>query len=232
MAQFKLLSVIIPVFNEKNTVIKIIEKVRAVKLNGIRKEILLVDDASTDGTTELLNKINFPNLKKFHHEKNRGKGAAIRTAIPHTKGDFILIQDADLEYDPDDYSKILNPLVSGDADVVFGSRFLGPRRVFLFWHFVGNRLLTLITNVLYNTNLTDMETCYKVFQGDILRSIRLRSNRFNFEPEISAKILKKKYRIYEVPITYKGRNFEEGKKITWRDGIVALMVLFYYKFFD
>jgi glycosyltransferase involved in cell wall biosynthesis len=166
------------------------------------------------------------------HAKNRGKGAAIRTAIPHTRGEYVIIQDADLEYDPADYEKLLKHLLDDDADVVYGSRFLGPHRAFLFWHSVGNKLLTFMTNLLYNTVLTDMETCYKVFRGEILRGLPLRSNRFDFEPEVTAKILKRGYKLYEIPISYRGRGFEEGKKITWRDGFWAFYCLIRYRLMD
>jgi len=226
------LSIIVPVYNEEKTLLLLLQKVQKVKLLGLKKEIILVNDGSIDGTAEILKKIKIPNGKIFHHEQNRGKGAAIRTAIPYTTGEYVIIQDADLEYDPLDYEKLLQPLLEGDADVVYGSRFMGPRRAFLFWHFVGNQFLTFVTNLLYNTVLTDMETCYKVFKGDILRGLRLRSNRFDFEPEVTAKVLKKGCRLYEMPITYRGRGFEEGKKITWRDGFAALYGLIRYRFMD
>jgi glycosyltransferase involved in cell wall biosynthesis len=227
-----ILSIIVPVYNEEKTLLPLLKKVQSVKLLGLKKEIIVVNDGSADRTGELLRKIKIPGGKIFHHEKNRGKGAAIRTAIPHTTGNYVIIQDADLEYDPSDYEKLLRPLLEGDADVVYGSRFLGPRRALLFWHYVGNRLLTFVTNILYNTVLTDMETCYKVFRGEIIRSLRLRSDRFDFEPEVTAKILKRGCRLYEIPISYRGRGFEEGKKITWRDGFAALYGLIRYRFMD
>jgi glycosyltransferase involved in cell wall biosynthesis len=226
------LSIIVPVFNEEKTLLPLLQKVLKVKLLGLKKEIIIVNDGSVDQTAEILKKIKLPNGKILHHESNRGKGAAIRTAIPHTTGEYVIIQDADLEYDPLDYEKLLQPLLEGDADVVYGSRFLGSRRVLLFWHYIGNQFLTFVTNFLYNTVLTDMETCYKVFKGDILRGLRLRSNRFDFEPEVTAKILKQGCRLYEMPITYRGRGFEEGKKITWRDGFSALYGLVRYRFMD
>ncbi len=226
------LSIIIPVFNEQDTFIPLLKKVESVKLFNMKKEIIVVNDGSTDRTPEILRKTRLKNGKIFHHEKNRGKGAAIRTALPHTHGQFVIIQDADLEYDPKDYEKILEPLVKREADVVYGSRFLGLHRAFLFWHLVGNKFLTLLTNVLYDTTLTDMETCYKAFRGDIIRGLPLRSNRFDFEPEVTAKILKRGYKLYEIPISFRGRGFEEGKKITWRDGIVALYCLIRYRFLD
>ena len=233
MAKRKRLSIIVPVYNEVATILPLLKKVREVKLLGLEKEVLIVDDGSTDGTSALLEKLRFPGAIFFRHERNRGKGAALRTAIPHTTGDYVIIQDADLEYDPSDYVTVLKPLLMGDADVVYGSRFLGgARRAFLFLHYLGNKLLTLITNVLFNTILTDMETCYKAFRGDLLRSLRLRSNRFDFEPEVTAKVLKRGAKLYEVPITFRGRGFEEGKKITWRDGAVALWTLIRYRFMD
>jgi glycosyltransferase involved in cell wall biosynthesis len=230
--KFRLLSIIVPVYNEEQTLLPLLKKVRSVKLFGLKKQILIVNDGSTDGTGRLLRKIRFPGCQIFYHEKNRGKGAAIRTAIPHTRGDIVIIQDADLEYDPNDYKIVLSPILQGDADVVYGSRFLGIHRAFLFWHYVGNKILTTVTNLFYDTVLTDMETCYKAFKGDILRSLKLRSNRFDFEPEVTAKVLKRGYKLFEVPISYHGRGFEEGKKITWRDGIVALFCLLRYRIMD
>lgn len=232
MAKQRTLSIIVPVFNEEKTVLPLLEKVHKVKLLGLKKEIIVVNDGSTDQTAKVLKKVKIPNCSIYHHEVNKGKGAAIRTAIPKTKGDFVIIQDADLEYDPADYKTVLALLLNGQADVVYGSRFLGVHRSFLFWHYVGNKLLTFITNILYDTILTDMETCYKAFKGDIIRSIKLRSNRFDFEPEVTAKILKRHCKVFEVPINYNGRDFAEGKKITWRDGLVALVCLIRYRFMD
>ena len=226
------LSIIVPVYNEEKTLLPLLKKVQNVKLLGLKKQIIVVNDGSTDKTADLIKKIKIPGIQIFQHDKNRGKGAAIRTAIPHTTGDFVIIQDADLEYDPADYEIILKPLLNGRADVVYGSRFKGVGRAFLFWHYVGNKLLTFITNILYDTILTDMETCYKAFKGDLIRSIRLRSNRFDFEPEVTAKVLKRGVKLFEVPINYDGRGFEEGKKITWRDGVVALVCLIRYRFMD
>jgi glycosyltransferase involved in cell wall biosynthesis len=226
------LSIIVPVYNEEKTLLPLLAKVQKVKLLGLKKQIIVVNDGSTDKTAQVIKKIKIPGIQIYHHEKNRGKGAAIRTAIPHTTGDFVIIQDADLEYDPADYVIILKPLLEGKADVVYGSRFKGIGRAFLFWHYVGNKLLTYITNILYDTILTDMETCYKAFKGGLIRSIKLRSNRFDFEPEVTAKVLKRGVKLFEVPINYDGRNFEEGKKITWRDGVVALVCLIRYRFMD
>jgi glycosyltransferase involved in cell wall biosynthesis len=226
------LSIIVPVYNEEKTLLPLLAKVQKVKLLGLKKQIIVVNDGSTDKTAEVMKKIKIPGIQIYQHDKNRGKGAAIRTAIPHTTGDFVIIQDADLEYDPADYVIILKPLLDGKADVVYGSRFKGVGRAFLFWHYVGNKLLTFITNILYDTILTDMETCYKAFKGDLIRSIHLRSNRFDFEPEVTAKVLKRGVKLFEVPINYDGRNFEEGKKITWRDGVVALVCLIRYRFMD
>jgi glycosyltransferase involved in cell wall biosynthesis len=226
------LSIIVPVYNEEKTLLPLLKKVQNVKLLGLKKQIILVNDGSTDKTADVIKKIKIPGIQIYQHDKNRGKGAAIRTAIPHTTGDFVIIQDADLEYDPADYEIILKPLLEGKADVVYGSRFKGVSRAFLFWHYVGNKLLTFITNILYDTILTDMETCYKAFKGDLIRSIKLRSNRFDFEPEVTAKVLKRGVKLFEVPINYDGRNFDEGKKITWRDGVVALVCLIRYRFMD
>ncbi len=224
------LSVIVPVSNEKGTVLEILRRIKAV---DIAKEIVVVDDGSTDGTRDLLEQIDDPEIRLILHEKNAGKGAAIRTAIPACSGAFILIQDADLEYSPSDYPTLLEPLLDGRADVVYGSRFQGgTHRVLLFWHYLGNRMFTLITNVLYNINLTDMGTCYKVFRAEVLKSMKLRSDRFGFEPEVTAKVCKRGLRLYEAPISYSGRTYEEGKKITWKDGLVYLWCLVRYRFAD
>ena len=197
------------------------------------KELIIIDDASTDGTRELLQQTAWPdNIHILYHQKNRGKGAAVRTGIAQAAGDIILIQDADLEYNPSDFAVVLRPILEDNADVVYGSRFLGTHRAFLFYHYLGNKMLTLVTNVLYNNMLTDMETGYKAFRAPLLKAIKIRSNRFNFEPEITAKVLKRGYRIYEVPIYYAGRDYSEGKKITWRDGFSALWSLVRYRFFN
>lgn len=224
------ISVIIPVYNEKDTILEIVKRVQSV---NHEKEIIIVDDGSTDGTTDILKQMNHTQATVLYHEKNRGKGAAIRTALPKASGDFILIQDADLEYAPADYPHLLEPLLDGRADVVYGSRFTGgTHRVLLFWHYLGNKVFTLLTNLLYNVNLTDMGSCYKVFRSDILKSMKLRSDGFGFEPEVTAKICKRKLRIYETPISYSGRTYAEGKKITWKDGIVYLWCLLRYRISD
>jgi glycosyltransferase involved in cell wall biosynthesis len=226
------LSIIIPVFNEKNTIRDILRKVRAVDLPGIEKEIIVVDDASTDGTREILEQEKANGILVWTHETNRGKGAALRTGLRQTSGDYILVQDADLEYDPQDYCKLLKPIQDGKAEVVYGSRFTGEHRNMFFHHWVGNRLLTLIANILYNTTLSDMETGYKIWKAEIIKGIELKANRFDFEPEVTTKVLKKKIRIYEVPISYAGREYHEGKKITWKDGFSALWTLIKYRFID
>ena len=225
-----LLSILIPVYNEVKTVRQTIERVQATPYE---KEIIIVDDGSMDGTREVLQRLD-QDIKVLFHETNRGKGAAIQTALQHATGDILLIQDADMEYDPSDYAQLLEPIQSGKADVVFGSRFLGggAHRVLYFWHSLGNRFLTLLANMLNDVNMTDMETGYKVFTREVQKSIRIRSNRFGFEPEFTAKVARKRFRIYEVPISYYGRGYREGKKITWRDGLAALFWIFRYRFFD
>jgi glycosyltransferase involved in cell wall biosynthesis len=223
------LSVIMPVYNEKATLNEIISRVERLP---IEKEIILVDDGSTDGSREILSEFPSERAKVILQDKNLGKGAAIRAALPSVTGDVVVIQDADLEYDPNDFFKLLKPIEDGKADIVYGSRFTGERRNMHFWHWVGNRFLTLVTNIMFDTTLSDMETCYKMFRSEIVKPIPLRSYRFEFEVEITAKVLKRGHRIYEVPISYAGREFHEGKKITWRDGITALWNLFRYRFFD
>jgi glycosyltransferase involved in cell wall biosynthesis len=217
-----------PVFNERATIDEIVARVLAVPM---RVELIVIDDCSTDGTrdrlTELQRDVGFTLLLQ---DTNRGKGAALRRGFAAATGDIVVIQDADLEYSPEEFPDLVDLIVQGRADVVYGSRFLGRHRVFLFTHYLGNRFLTLLTNVLYNTMLTDMETCYKVMRREVLQGLDLRSNGFGIEPEITAKIFKRGYRVYEVPITYDGRGYDEGKKITWRDGVVALWVLVKYRF--
>ena len=228
------LSIIIPVYNEEATLREVLRRVRAVNLNGIEKEILVVDDGSTDTSPHILREeAQHGDIRAFYHPVNRGKGAAIRTALDHATGNIVLIQDADLEYDPREYPVLIQPILEGRADVVYGSRFLGgPRKAMLFWHMVGNKLLTFVTNLLYDTILSDMETCYKVFRAEVIKPLKLRSRRFEFEPEVTAKVLKRGIRIYEVPISYTGREYHEGKKITWKDGFIALWTLIKYRFVD
>lgn len=224
------LSVIIPVYNEKNTIIEIIRRVEAV---GLAWEIIVVDDYSTDGTRDILGGLNNPSIKILLHDHNQGKGSAVRTGIAAAMGEVILIQDADLEYNPHDYPTLLKPIEDGIADVVYGSRFLGgPRRATMFWHMIANKLLTFATNLLYNTILSDMETGYKVFRREVLDGMKLRAKRFNFEPEFTAKILKKKLRIFEVPITFNPRDYSEGKKIKLIDAFEAVWTLLKYRFTD
>ena len=227
------LSIIIPVYNERETLHEILSQVRAVELPDVEKEILVVDDGSTDGSGEILaGEAKAGDLRLFSHEQNQGKGAAVRTAIEHAAGDIILIQDADLEYDPRDYPVLIRPIVEGRVTVVYGSRFLGPRKAMLFWHMLGNKLLTLTTNILYNAILSDMETCYKCFRADVIKDVPLHAKRFELEPEITAKVLKRGHRIFEVPISYYGREYHEGKKISWRDAPLAFWTLIKYRFVD
>jgi glycosyltransferase involved in cell wall biosynthesis len=222
------LSVVMPVFNEAVTIDEIIRRVLAVP---IRTQLIVVDDCSTDGTRDMLTRLQRDlGFTLLLQPRNRGKGAALRTGFEAVRGDLVVIQDADLEYSPEEFPQLIELICDGRADVVYGSRFLGRHRVFLFTHYLGNRLLTLLTNVLYNTMLTDMETCYKVMRTDVLRSMTLRSDGFGIEPELTAKIFKRGYRVYEIPITYDGRGYDEGKKIGWRDGVVALWVLLRYRF--
>ena len=243
-------SVVIAVYNEHATIEEIL---RRVAETDVRKEIIVVDDCSTDGTRQILEAlaarkangaaaapaqdggepVALADLRIFFQDENRGKGAALRRGFAEASGDIVLVQDADLEYDPRDYPRLLEPIVDGRADVVYGSRFLGgPQRVHYFWHYVANKLLTLLSDLLTNLKITDMETCYKVFRREVLAGIRIKSNRFGFEPEITAKIAKGKWRVYEVPIAYAGRTYEEGKKITWRDGLQALWFIVRFRLFD
>jgi glycosyltransferase involved in cell wall biosynthesis len=234
MKKTLVLSVIIPVYNEARTIESSINKVKKASLKGIKKQIIVVDDGSTDGTAGIIKKITAKDrsLIAVFKPKNGGKGTAIREGIKHASGDFTIIQDADLEYDPEDYGLLLEPILRGSADVVYGSRFLGTHRSFMLLHLVANKILTLITNILYNNTLTDMETCYKVFKTPILKEMKLKSSRFEIEPELTAKVLKKHYRIYEVPIHFYGRGYEEGKKIKAIDGFIALWALIKYRFVD
>ena len=228
------LSVVIPVYNEKNTIEQLVRLVADVEA-GVEKELVLVDDCSKDGTGQVLKALQsqHPEWKFVYHEKNRGKGAALRSGFAVAGGDIIVLQDADLEYDPKDYKALLGPILSGHADVVYGSRFLGggPHRVSYFWHALGNRFLTTLSNMLTDLNLTDVEVCYKMFKREVLQSIELKEDRFGFEIEITAKVARgKTWRIYEVPVAYYGRNYAEGKKITWRDGFRALWCILKYRF--
>jgi len=242
------LSIIIPVYNEVATLAEIIRRVSAVKIEVptdtfgasgetmlVDKEIIVVDDGSTDGSRHIIEQeAAAGRVRAFYHERNQGKGAAVRTGFQHATGDFVIIQDADLEYDPREYKLLLLPLLEGRSKVVYGSRFRGgPTKAMFFTHMVGNRFLTLVTNILYDTIISDMETCYKCFRTEVIRDIPLRARGFEFEPEVTAKVLKRGYRIYEVPISYTGREFEEGKKIRpWRDGLKALWTLVKYRFVD
>ncbi|MFI5071640.1 MAG: glycosyltransferase family 2 protein [Terriglobales bacterium] len=243
-------SVIIAAYNERNFIEEILRRVQAV---GVAYEIVVVDDGSTDGTREWLTekhrlqqageteaeilegraRLPLSNIHFLFQERNQGKGAALRRGFAEASGDILLVQDADLEYDPREYAKLIEPILDGRADVVYGSRFLGgPQRVHFFWHYVGNKFLTLLSDIVTNLTLSDMETCYKVFRKEVIRGMRLRSNRFGFEPEVTARVAKARWRIYEVPISYAGRSYEEGKKITWRDGVVTLYAILRYRFFD
>lgn len=226
------LSVVIPCFNEIGTIGKVVESVKASPIDDI--EIIIVDDCSTDGTRELLrSKIESQVDKVFFHKKNRGKGAALSTGFASASGDIVIVQDADLEYDPQEYPVMIEPIVNDKADVVFGSRFQGgrPHRVLYYWHMVGNKFLTTLSNMFTNINLTDMETCYKAFRREVIQSIKIQENRFGFEPEITAKVAKMECRIYEVGISYYGRTYKEGKKIGWKDGLRAIFCIVKYNVF-
>lgn len=236
MIKFDKLTIVIPAYNEERTIYKILDKVRDVELlNNISKEIIIVDDCSSDKSFEVLNAYSSANnhidFKILRHEVNKGKGAALHTGIKHATGDFIIIQDADLEYDPREYNLLIRPIIEGFADVVYGSRFMGgnPHRILFFWHSIGNKFLTSLSNMFTNLNLTDMETCYKMFRRDILQNLELKENRFGFEPEVTAKVARiKDIRIYEVGISYYGRTYAEGKKINWKDGFRALYCIVRY----
>lgn len=224
------ISVVIPVFNEASTIGQVIQRVVDC---GYETEVIVVDDASTDGTRECLQRLEHPKVHCFYHAVNRGKGAALRMGFAAAKNPYVIVQDADLEYDPKDYRLVLEPLLDGRADMVYGSRFLGgPHRVLFFWHYLGNRMITLLSNMFSDLNLTDMETGMKAFRRDKLMALKLSADRFTFEPEITCKAARAHWRIYEVPISYSGRTYEEGKKIGWRDAIAALAAIVYYRFLD
>ena len=234
-SQPRKLTVVMPVFNERRWVEEAIGRVLRADLSGCALELLVVDDASNDGTTDLVRALaeHHPEMRLFEQRPNRGKGAALRRGFEEATGDVVLVQDADLEYSPEDYPTLLRPILDGRADAVYGSRFLGgPHRVLYYWHSVGNWLITTLSNMFTNLNLTDLETCYKVFRADLLKTIRTRQDRFGFEPEITAKLARAGARIYEVPISYAGRTYAEGKKINWRDGVKALWCIVRYAFFD
>ena len=228
------LSVIIPCYNEEKTIFLIVEKIKKIK--NLTTEIIIVDDCSTDATSDVLKKISqvYPDIKIIRHEHNSGKGSAIQSGIKLVTGNIVLIQDADLEYDPNDYSNLLQPFIETDADVVYGTRFKGGKyvRLHFFWHYLANKILTTITNIVTNLNMSDMETGYKVFKSDIIKSIKLNENSFGIEPEITVKLAKKKYIFYEVPISYHGRSYEQGKKITLKDAFIAIYCIFRYRWFS
>ena len=233
----KLLSIVIPIYNEEKTVEECVQRVLSVKLS-LDRELILVNDASSDNSENVIrglcSKYKNVTIKTMSHPVNMGKGAALKTGFSMVEGDVVIIQDADLEYDPKDYSRLLKPILDGRADVVYGSRFVGSeeKRVLYYWHYLGNRFLTTLSNMCTNLNLTDMETCYKVFRKEVVDRLNIQSRRFGVEPEMTAKIAKERWRVYEVGISYSGRTYDEGKKITWKDGLVAIWTIIYYKFFN
>jgi len=230
------LSVIIPAYNEKNTIEIILRRVLEVKMEGVNKEILVVDDGSTDGTGEILQRMEkdwaSQPIRVFYHRQNLGKGASVTTALSQVTGDIVIIQDADLEYQPEEYPLLISPILKYGADAVYGTRFSGIHRAFLFWHYVANKFLTFLTNLLFDSMISDMEVGFKAFRAEVIKNIKLRAKGFDFEPEITAKILKRKLKVYEVPITYCGRDYSEGKKITWRDGFQAIWALLKHRFIE
>lgn len=236
----KTLSILIPVYNEEKTLVEVLEMVSKADTLGLAKQLIVVDDGSQDKSREIMSTLKSDQfgpdveLKIYYHEKNQGKGAALRTAQGHATGDIILIQDADLEYDPKEYPELLRPILENRADVVYGSRLCGGKvtRAFKIWHLLGNKFLSMTTNILFNAALTDMETCYKVFRAEIFKKVVIKSDRFDFEPEITAKVLKQGVKLYELPISYYGRDYSEGKKITWKDGIWAIIALVRFRFSD
>lgn len=234
--KFKKISILMPVFNEEATLLRVLTATSKADTRGLEKQIIIVDDGSTDGTRKILESLDLSQFSAevYYHAVNQGKGAALRTAQQHVAGDIVIIQDADLEYDPNEFSELIRPIIEDRADVVYGSRLSGGRitRAFKFTHLIGNKFLSFLTNLLYDSTLTDMETCYKAIRTDIFKRIVIKSNRFEFEPEITAKILKQKSRLYELPIAYYGRDYSEGKKITWKDGFGAVWALFKYRFSD
>ncbi len=236
--KYSKISILVPVYNEINSLKQVLDKLEKTDICSLEKEIVVVDDGSKDGTRELLQEMEknplSDKIKIYYHSKNMGKGAALRTALNYATGDIIAIQDADLEYDPEEYASLISLIIENKADVVYGSRLSGgkPTRSFKFTHLLGNKFLTFVTNLLYDTTLTDMETCYKAFRSDVIKNISIKSNRFDFEPEITAKVLKRRYHLYETSISYYGRDYAEGKKITWKDGFAALAALVKYRFID
>ncbi len=228
MPEYHSMTVIVPVYNERNTVAEILRRIRAVDV-GLDVDVVVIDDGSNDGSDKILAALQDSTVRVITHPVNLGKGAAVRTGLEAARGDLVLIQDADLEYDPDDWARLLDPILKGKARVVYGSRFTGERKNMLPSHWIGNRFLSLITNLLYSSTLSDMETCYKLMDRSVLAGITIRANRFEFEPEITAKLLRRGHRIYEVPISYAGREPDEGKKITWRDGFAAMVTLVRYR---
>jgi glycosyltransferase involved in cell wall biosynthesis len=228
------LSIVIPVYNEKHTIKVVLQKVLGVQLENIEKEIIVVDDGSYDGTREILQEVEKEwasrSVRVFFHPQNRGKGAAVSTGLPQVTGDIVIIQDADLEYHPEDYPQLIKPILHYGADVVYGTRFIGVHRAFMFWHYLANKGLTFATNLLFDSMISDMEVGYKAFRTPIVKGLEIKARGFDFEPEVTAKILKRKVKLYEVPITYSGRDYSEGKKITWRDGFKAVWTLLKYRF--